>query len=116
MMRVRMLIRMFLAQPVQNRQRERGRLARARLGGPEQVAAVKDMWDRLRLDGRGRVITLLVERTEEGLGEPQGIELHLSCVPLLVNACVLRTRKGHEAERATKQAGRCAVDNWLCFT
>ena len=54
---------------LQDRQREGGGLARAGLRDADQVAALQQVRDRLRLDGRGIGVVFFVERALERLGE-----------------------------------------------
>ena len=53
-------------QAVEDRQRERGRLARAGLGTAEQVAAREHVRDRLFLDGGGSYVAFSSKSTEKG--------------------------------------------------
>ena len=66
----------FHGQALQNRQRKRGRLAGAGLRATHQVAPFKNNGNRLRLNRRGRVVTLLMKRTKNRLGEPKVSEVH----------------------------------------
>ena len=67
---------MGVVQPLQDRQDERSRLAGARLGAGEQVAAGQHEWNRLGLDGCGLGVALVRDRAEELGREPEGIEGH----------------------------------------
>ncbi len=58
------------------RQHEGGRLAGARLGAREQVAALQYMGDGFALDGRGLCVALLRDRAEKLGREPKLIERH----------------------------------------
>ena len=62
-------------------QHECGRLASARLGAREQVAAGKDMWDGFALHGRGLCIALLRDNAEEFGREPDLVERHEVLAP-----------------------------------
>jgi hypothetical protein len=69
------------AKAIEDRQRERGRLAGAGLGGGEDVAALEDEGDGGRLDGRWDGISLLHDGSEEigrqaELVEGQALLLH----------------------------------------
>ncbi len=66
-----------LAQPVDARKHERGGLAGAGLRDTQQVAPFEHGRDRLRLDRRGLVISLEIERLENGLRQPQIFEKDL---------------------------------------
>ena len=61
-------------QSFQHRQHEGGRLAGARLRARQQVTAVEDERDGLRLDGRRADVALVVHGTERGGRQPEGIE------------------------------------------
>ena len=50
--------------PLQHRQREAGRLAGARLGAGEHVAALRDDGDDARLNRRGLGVALLRDATQ----------------------------------------------------
>ncbi len=63
-----------LEQVVQDRQRERRRLSRARLRDAEDIAARDRGRNRLRLDGRGMLVAVRDERVEQGLGEMEAGE------------------------------------------
>src|SRR5690606_35084709 len=67
-----------VAQPVDRGQHEGRRLAGARLRDSEQVAPFEYRRNGLRLDGRRRVVTLQVERLEDGLREPELFECHVA--------------------------------------
>ena len=56
-------------QPLEDRQRERRRLAGAGLGDPEQVAAGQHDGDGLRLDGRRLGVALLADGLKERVDE-----------------------------------------------
>ena len=58
-------------QPLDDRQREGGRLAGAGLGAAEEVAAGEDVRNRLPLNRRRLGVALVRERLEQGLREPQ---------------------------------------------
>ena len=58
-------------QPLQQRQREGGGLARAGLGDAEQVAALEQLRDGGDLDRRGAVVALLGECAQERRGQPE---------------------------------------------
>jgi hypothetical protein len=57
--------------PLDERQCEGGRLARAGLGATEQVAAGEHVGYGLGLDRRGRVVSLVGERAKDGGGEAE---------------------------------------------
>ena len=58
-------------QPIERRQHEGCRLAGARLGDAEQIAAGEDRRNGLKLDGRRLRIIFRGERIEQGLRQPQ---------------------------------------------
>ena len=57
-----------------SRQREGGRLARARGRLAEQVAALEQQRNRLALDGRGLLVAEREHRRDDGLVEAEGGE------------------------------------------
>jgi hypothetical protein len=61
---------------VQHGQREGGRLAGAGLGAGEEVVALENGRNGLGLDGGGGLVTLLVDRLEDGGGEFQFVKIH----------------------------------------
>src|SRR5208283_776085 len=67
------------AQALDDRERERRGLARARLRRADDVAALEDQRDRLDLDRRGLGVALLLDRVGERVAEPERRErgLHL---------------------------------------
>ena len=65
-----------LAEALEHRQHERGRLAGAGLGAGHEVAAVEDERDRLGLDGGGLGVALVRDGAEEFGREPESIEGH----------------------------------------
>ena len=65
------------SQHVQQRQREAGGLAGAGLRGGEQVAAGEHLGNGLGLDGRGVGVPRLVDRTQDGFGQPEAGEVCL---------------------------------------
>ena len=62
------------AQSLQRRQRERGRLAGARLGAAHQVVPGEHRADGFLLDGRGRLIALGAHGAEQRIGQAQGFK------------------------------------------
>ena len=66
-----------LPQAMQDREREGGRLARARLGEAEDVAAVDDLADGLGLDGARLLVARLLHGPEDVGVEPEGGEAAL---------------------------------------
>ena len=60
-----------VAEPVHGRQQEGGRLARAGLGGGEQVATGEDLGNRGRLHGRRLGIAEVVDRGKRRGGKPE---------------------------------------------
>ena len=66
-------IGVLLVEALQQRQRERGGLARAGLRGGEQVAAAVDRGNRVQLDGRGRRVAEFLHRAQER--RPEGREI-----------------------------------------
>src|SRR5688500_6130426 len=67
---------LLLREPLENRQRERGRLAGAGLGAAKHVAAFQRGRDRLGLDRGSGDVALGIEGAENRLNEPKGGELH----------------------------------------
>jgi hypothetical protein len=61
-------------QAVQDRQGKRRRLARTGLGATKQIAALEEIWDRLRLDWRRRGVALGAERALDRLDQPEAGE------------------------------------------
>jgi hypothetical protein len=59
------------AEDLEQREREAGGLAGARLGGAEQIFAGEDYGDGLRLDGGGRGVALFRDRAEQLGLEPE---------------------------------------------
>jgi hypothetical protein len=64
-------------QPLQHRQREAGGLAGAGLCAAHQVGAGQDGGNGLRLDGSGRVVTVFMHGTHEGLDQAEVCEVHI---------------------------------------
>ena len=60
---------------VEDRQREGGRLARARLGDADEIAARHQGGNCLRLNGRRLLVTHVHERVDERLGEAETIKI-----------------------------------------
>ena len=58
-------LRVVVVQALQQRQRETGGLAGARLGGGKKVAAGEHRWDRAELDRRGCVVAEIGNGTQE---------------------------------------------------
>ena len=63
--------------PVDGREGERGGLAGAGLGATDQVASFEDRRDRVGLDRRHDLVTLVGDRTEQRGADVERIELHL---------------------------------------
>jgi hypothetical protein len=99
-------------EPVQDRQREGGRLAGAGLGAAQDVAPFEYVGDRLRLDGRGGGITFGRNGPNERLSEPEVCKLHFRGNPSrwTKSNWTMRTQKA-TADIAPKK-GRSMRYNW----
>ena len=87
---------------LEQRQREAGGLAGARLGGAEQVAAGKHHGNGLLLDGGGFGVTLFRDGAEELGQKPETFES-------LADGCLLKNRPGEAWRPRPVQA-----DEWCC--
>src|SRR5687767_6245662 len=72
-------------QTVQHRQRKRGRLSGARLCTGHQVSASQHDWNRITLNGRGRVVTLRAHSVELRFGESQFLYTHVKPLTFYVS-------------------------------
>jgi hypothetical protein len=90
-------------QPLQQRQREPGGFAGARLGGAEQVAPRKNDGDRLLLDGGGFGVSVLGDGPKQLGQKPETFES-------LADGSLLKARPG-KASRLPTGSGRntCVV-------
>jgi len=60
---------------MEDRQRERGRLTGARLGASADVSALHNVGDCLLLNWGGNGVTFVPDGTQQGLSDPEIIEL-----------------------------------------
>ena len=68
--------------PLQDREHEGGRLARARLGLADDVAVAEQVLDRALLDRGRRLVAEVLERTQERRGQVEVTEAHVVGHPL----------------------------------
>ena len=70
-------------QPVEDRQREGGRLAGSRLGGGQDVATLQHQGDGPFLDGRGLRVALVDDRPQQLRGQAKVFKSQgVSCSPV----------------------------------
>ena len=86
---------------MQRRQRERGRLAGARLGAAHQVAPGEHGRNGLELDRRGRVVALVAHGAEQRIGQAKLIKRSHMNISLSIEAELCSAADGALAQTAS---------------